>query len=278
MKFMKKVLSLALAGSLAFSAAAAFNVTDVLAVAKIKNTAGVGTVDDGGMYVLDLVSDAKADPDKVSKVEVTLTGDASQGFGGGIMFNGTKCGWDQKDSYYWGNEGQPIIAKSISGDSYSLVIDVPSGKFGPVTNDDYYAQICIQQWWQDAAPITITGVKVFAGSEQVYPAAAPAETAAPAAAAEAQTITVSGKSKTFKAADVAKADQTFNVKASAKTDVSFKAKSDKTKSVSIDAAGKVTVKKGTAAGTYKIATKAIAKATDAYKKATKKVTVKVVVK
>jgi hypothetical protein len=88
-----------------------------------------------------------------------------------------------------------------------------------------------------------------------------------------QTIKVSPASKTFKAKKVAKKAQSFTIKVTgAKGTKTFKSSSKK---VTVSKAGKVTVKKGTKKGTYKITVSA--KATKNYNAAASK-TVKVVVK
>lgn len=281
MKFIKKFLSVALAGAIAFSSAAALNISDVFAVSKIKNTSGVGSVNADGMYTFDLVVDGGIeDPSKTTKIEYFFKGDPSNGFGGGLMLNTKKeGGWYQKESDYWGNEAQPIVAKDLGGGAYSIAISYSAGTFLAPGGDDYCATGHVQQWWQDAAPITITGVKVYAGSEVVYDSTAKKEEVKDdTAAASEQEITVKTKSKTFKAADLAKKAASFDIGASAKTDLSYKVTSKDSKKKVTFKNGKVTVKKGTKAGTYKIKVKITAAASDSYKKATANATITVKVK
>ena len=82
---------------------------------------------------------------------------------------------------------------------------------------------------------------------------------------------VSPTSKSFKASAVKKAAKSFTIKVTdAKGKVSYKSSSKK---VTVSSKGKVTVKKGTAKGTYKVTV--TSKATDTYAKVTKTVTIKV---
>lgn len=94
---------------------------------------------------------------------------------------------------------------------------------------------------------------------------------------QAQTVKVSGLSKTYKVSDLKDKAKTFTVKATAETKVTF-SKVSGSKQLSISKTGKVTVKKGTKDGTYKMTIKAKAAASDTYKAASVKKTVKVVVK
>lgn len=156
----------ALTGLLAGAFAVAMSTTVFAGVGG--NTSGIGSVDDGGMYIVDLVQEG-FNPATVKSVTFEFTADDSEGFGGGVMFNGSNCGWDQKESNYWGNADQPVVASGGNG-SWSISYTIPDGEFGEVAPEDYYAQICLQQWWGD--PITITGVKISDGG--VASAAAPA--------------------------------------------------------------------------------------------------------
>ena len=86
-----------------------------------------------------------------------------------------------------------------------------------------------------------------------------------------QSISTKVSSKNYKKTTVAKKAQSFSIGASAKTKLSYKSSS---KNVTVTSAGKVTVKKGTGKGTYKITVKAAS--SDNYKSASKTVTVKVI--
>lgn len=91
----------------------------------------------------------------------------------------------------------------------------------------------------------------------------------------AQSIKVSPTSKTYKATAVKKAKKTFTIKVTGATGkVTYTPSSAAKKAgISVSAKGKVTVKKGTAKGTYKITVKAAA--TDLLKAASKTVTIKI---
>jgi hypothetical protein len=96
-----------------------------------------------------------------------------------------------------------------------------------------------------------------------------------------QTIKAATTSKNYTVAKVAKKAQTFSISATATDSKNTKityAKTSGSKNLTVTSKGKVTVKKGTKKGTYKIKVKISASATDTYKKATKTVTIKVVVK
>lgn len=92
-----------------------------------------------------------------------------------------------------------------------------------------------------------------------------------------QTITASGLSKTYAVADLADASKSFTVTAKAEGAVTF-TKVSGASELSISEAGKVTVKKGTAAGTYSMEISIAAAETDSCKAAELTKTVKVTVK
>ena len=95
---------------------------------------------------------------------------------------------------------------------------------------------------------------------------------------KSQTIKVKTTSKTYKVKALKSSKATFNIGASAETALSYKVtKTNKNITFNTNN-GKVTVKKGTAKGTYKIKVKITAKATDEYKAANKTVAIKVSVK
>ena len=89
-----------------------------------------------------------------------------------------------------------------------------------------------------------------------------------------QTVTVKTASKAYKASKLKKKKQTFSIGAKASGKGKLTYKSNKTKYVTVSSKGKVTIKKGTPKGTYKITVTAAA--TTNFKKATK--TVKITVK
>ncbi len=98
--------------------------------------------------------------------------------------------------------------------------------------------------------------------------------------AEDQEISVSVSKKTYKAATLKKGKKTFNIGATANTKLTYKVTKG-SKYITVSKTGKVTVKKGTPKGTYKIKITAKAQSYDAatktkYNSATK--TIKVVVK
>ncbi len=157
----KNALSKVLAGACAFALTLSMSTSVFAAIGS--NTSGVGSVGDDGMYSVDLVAEGY-DPATVKSITFNFTADDSEGFGGGLMFNGSACGWDQKESNYWGNADQPVIASGADG-SWSMTFDIPDGEFGEVAPEDYYAQICLQQWWGD--PIVITSVTISDGGAAV---------------------------------------------------------------------------------------------------------------
>lgn len=89
---------------------------------------------------------------------------------------------------------------------------------------------------------------------------------------KSQSITGAKATYTYKKSVLAKKAATFNLKAKAATALTYKVKSG-AKYISVTKAGKVTIKKGTPKGNYKITI--TAKATSTYAKATKTVTIKV---
>ena len=97
------------------------------------------------------------------------------------------------------------------------------------------------------------------------------------ASKKAQTIKVTKKKATIKAAKLKKKKQTFKVKASASTKVTFE-KVKGSKKLTINKNGKVTVKKGTKKNTYTMTVKATAAETSEYASASKTFKVKVTVK
>jgi hypothetical protein len=110
-------------------------------------------------------------------------------------------------------------------------------------------------------------------------AVAKAKQPAPAPAKSASKITFSTKSKSIKASKVKKKAQKFQIKIkkTGNGKVTYK-KSSGSKKLSVSKSGKITVKKGTKKGTYKIKVKATIAETSTYKKATKSQTIKVKVK
>jgi hypothetical protein len=102
---------------------------------------------------------------------------------------------------------------------------------------------------------------------------------APAPAKSASKITFSTKSKSIKASKVKKKAQKFQIKIkkTGNGKVTYK-KSSGSKKLSVSKSGKITVKKGTKKGTYKIKVKATIAETSTFKKATKSQTIKVKVK
>lgn len=82
-------------------------------------------------------------------------------FGGGVMFNGTACGWDQREDYFFsGPDGdKDLKCTKIADGKYELTVAIPEGVFGTYTDEDFYAQICLQKWW-GSDPIKVVGVKL----------------------------------------------------------------------------------------------------------------------
>lgn len=103
----------------------------------------------------------------------------------------------------------------------------------------------------------------------------PATPIAPAVVQTAQTVKLDSVAKSYTAAKVKSKAQSFTLKATgAKTAVSY-AKTSGSGYLSVSKAGKVTVKKGTPAGTYSMKVKASAVASNTYKAASATATVKV---
>lgn len=82
-------------------------------------------------------------------------------FGGGIMFNGTACGWDQREEYFFsGPDGdKDLKCTKIADGKYELTVAIPDGIFGTYTDEDFYAQVCLQKWW-GSDPIKVAGIKL----------------------------------------------------------------------------------------------------------------------
>lgn len=94
----------------------------------------------------------------------------------------------------------------------------------------------------------------------------------------AQKVSVKKTSKSYKASKLKKAKKTFSIAASAKGTLKFSKKSGSNKLKVNAKTGKITVKKGTAKGSYKIKITIKAKATNNYKSTTITKTIKVKVK
>jgi hypothetical protein len=159
---MKKFTTLALATAMtAAMACTAF------AGNSIQSTSSIGTANDDGSFTVDFVA-AGIDATTVTGVTLTLTVDDSDGFGGGIMFNGTACGWDQSEDYYWGDAdaAKALVATSTgNAGEYTVTFAVPDGEFGDMTAEDAYAQICVQQWWGNDVTITNVSVETSGSSD-----------------------------------------------------------------------------------------------------------------
>ena len=156
-KFLTRVVALASAAVMALGVASAGFV-------KGDNMPKGASVNDAGMLSIDLV-EAGYDPTAVTSVTISFTVDDSDGFGGGIMLNSSKSGWHQQDGKWdWGNEGKNFTPTGSNG-SYSLTFPIENAadEFGKAGASDYYAQVCVQQWW--GKDITLTSVEIADGSD-----------------------------------------------------------------------------------------------------------------
>ena len=120
-------------------------------------------------------------------------------------------------------------------------------------------------------------VKAVAKATTNYKAATSKITKITIVKSVAQTITAKNVTKTLKVNNLKKKTVSFKLGAKAKTALSYKKLSGK-KQITVDKKGKVTVKKGTKPGTYKVKVKITAAKSSKYKAANKIITVKVVVK
>jgi hypothetical protein len=154
---MKKFTTLALATAMTAAMACT-------AFAGVKDTTVENSSIDNGGFYYDLVA-AGYDPSTVTGAVITFTLDDSDGFGGGYMMCGSACSWVQKDGEWdWGNPDseKPVLAVPTgNAGEYTLTVDFSSSDvgFGSVDGDDYYAKICVQQWWGNE--MTVTGVQVI---------------------------------------------------------------------------------------------------------------------
>ncbi len=269
MKMFKKVVSLALSAALAFTGAFAFSATEVYAADSYTAVLGFA---DGDWYPQEWGDNVKTTVKGAGTYTLSYTAE-SVAEGLTVFVIDIKGGASLADT-------APLTAVSMKADGKDVAVDFSKVLTGDIEENGNYRIEFYNEFGNTKSAPAVSNTLSFTSLEITFTLgeqAAAADTAS-AASKQTQTISVSGNKKTFKATDLAKAAKTFSVQAIAKTAPSFTAKSDKTGNVSIDTSGKVTVKKGTAAGTYKIATKVVAKASSVYKKATKKVTVKVVVK
>ena len=175
MKLRKTVAALA-ASTVAVSAMA-------LSASAVYTDGGVGSIDGSGMFTLDLVAEG-IDYENITQVTFTIEATTDADFGGGVMFNGTACGWSQDESnFYSGPEGDKDLKCVATGDlTYTLTVDVPAGIYGTYTDEDFYAQICVQEWWGDDVKITAYDVVCgdAAPAEEEVTAPAEEEVTAPA--------------------------------------------------------------------------------------------------
>lgn len=93
--------------------------------------------------------------DFTKDLEVTIffDGDVSNGFGGALFYNSETLGWTQAAT--WGNEGKDVNATQVSDGKFKLVYTIPANKY---TATDGWIEFCVQQYWQETAPINFTGV------------------------------------------------------------------------------------------------------------------------
>ncbi|MBR4555511.1 MAG: NPXTG-anchored protein [Ruminococcus sp.] len=146
--------ALAIAASMAVSASAI----------EINGTPEFVSVNDSGMLTVDLVAGTNGDPASVKSVKFEFELDDSEGFGGGIMINGSEPGWVQVDkgdgNWSWCNaDAEDAADKGIhaegSDGKYTLVFNIPEDTdWGEVAEEDYWAQVCVQQWWGDTAKVS----------------------------------------------------------------------------------------------------------------------------
>ncbi len=174
----------------------------------------------------------------------------------GLTLNRASVTLSQKSYTYNGSAKRPAVTVKLGNTTLRAGVDY-SLSYSRNTN-------------AGTASVTVTGKGSYKGSK----------TASFTIAKASQSLKVSTAKKSVKAKAVKKKKQaTSKVKVTgAKTNASYK-KAGGSKKLTINSkTGKITVKKGTKKGTYKIKVKVSAAASSNYKAASKTVTVKVVVK
>lgn len=158
-KILAGISALAIASMTAIPAFAEKTITDNtgLDYVEVKEADGVY------QYYVDLAQ-SPYDPATVSAVKFSFTVDDSAGFGGGLMLNSNKSGWDQDGTVKgdWGNEGaeKSITAEGSDG-NYTLTFDfgaLGEEYWGAPTDEQYWAQVVCQLWWGN--DVTMTGVEI----------------------------------------------------------------------------------------------------------------------
>ncbi len=117
---------------------------------------------DGGNFSYDLVA-AGVDYENITAVTITFTVSSQEsGFGGGFIFNGDECGWDQAE---WGNAdaGKAISAVATGNENeFTITREIPAGTFNSAEGESgNWAQIVISSWW--GADLEISKIE-FAGA------------------------------------------------------------------------------------------------------------------
>ena len=163
-------------------------------------------------YYVDLAK-SPYDPATVSAVKFTFSVDDSAGFGGGLMLNSNKSGWDQKDEWKWANPGADnaqIFADGSDG-SYTLTFDF--GALGeeywgsPADGENYWAQVVCQLWWGN--DVTVTNVEIV-GDEKAEAPESKSESAAESKAEETSSTAADSSSSNADSASSSKAATTNN--------------------------------------------------------------------
>ena len=132
-------------------------------------------VKEGNQLYVDLAA-SPYDPATVSAVKISFNIDDSDGFGGGLMLNSNKSGWDQNDTdWSWGNEGaEKAITAEGSDGAYTLTFDFGAkGEeyWGAPTDEKYFAQVVCQLWWGKDA--SITGIEITGEEKAAAPESQP---------------------------------------------------------------------------------------------------------
>ncbi|SFC03315.1 NPXTG-anchored protein [Ruminococcus albus] len=157
---------------------------------------------DGNMVKVSLGA-SPYDPTTVTAVKLTFNVDDTEGFGGGIMLNSNKSGWDQRDGEWdWGdpNSEKNFLAEGSDG-SYTLIFtfDAKDAEYwGTPSDEQYWAEVCFQSWW--GADITLTGVEIT-GDEKSEDASSAADVESSAADTESSKAEESSNSEASSTAD-----------------------------------------------------------------------------
>ncbi|MBQ8966322.1 NPXTG-anchored protein [Ruminococcus sp.] len=160
--------ALAIAGTAVIPAFAEKEITDTtgLDYVEVKEADGVY------QYYIDLAA-SPYDPATVSSIKYTFTIDDTEGFGGGLMLNSKKSGWDQDGTTPgdWGSEGsEKSLTPEGSDGNYTLTFDfgaLGEDYWGSPSDEEYWAQVVCQLWW--GADLTMTGIEIVGEEKQAAP-------------------------------------------------------------------------------------------------------------